>query len=61
MATQVVITVQGGVVQSVHSDDPDIEVEVVDWDNIKEMTPDLDLAGKENEVNEKLAGFTEVY
>jgi len=61
MANKVVIVIEGGVIQSVHSDDSDLEVEVVDWDNIKEMNSDLSyLVDMQDEVNEKLTELTEI-
>ena len=34
--SKIIIEVSGGVVQAVNSDDPHIEVEVLDWDNWRE-------------------------
>lgn len=32
---KIIISISGGVCQAVHSDDPNIEVEIYDWDNIR--------------------------
>jgi len=34
--TRVTITVDGGVVQDVSSNDPDVQVTLIDWDNIRD-------------------------
>ena len=41
MATKIVIVVDGGVVTSVLADEgADVEVQLIDWDNIRENDPD---------------------
>lgn len=41
------VLVEGGVVQSVFSDDPDIDVEVMDYDSLKETATKDEIAEKE--------------
>jgi hypothetical protein len=36
MTTKILIDVQGGLVQAVFSNNPDVEIALIDWDNIKQ-------------------------
>jgi len=40
MPKRVVIVVEGGVVQGIACDDPETEITLVDWDNLKEESPE---------------------
>lgn len=40
MPKRVVIIVEGGMVQGIACDDPKLEVTLVDWDNLKEESPE---------------------
>ena len=41
--SRVVVVLEGGLVQGVHSDDPDVEVAVLDNDVFQDVDPKLDL------------------
>lgn len=41
--SRVIIVLEGGLVQGVHSDDPNIEVAVLDHDVFEDFVPKLDL------------------
>jgi hypothetical protein len=47
MTTKILIDVQGGVVQAVFSNNPDVEITLIDWDNIKDG-PELELVEQNN-------------
>lgn len=51
---RVVVVVEGGVVQAVASDDPDTNIILIDWDNIKQMNTD-DLVDFRDELRAALA------
>lgn len=54
MLNRVVVVIEGGAVQSVASDDPDADVILIDWDNIKQMDTD-DLVDFRDEICTALA------
>jgi hypothetical protein len=41
---KIVIVIDGGVCQSVFCDEPQAEVEVIDWDNIREASYEAEIA-----------------
>lgn len=55
MAIEIIITVEGGVVQSVHTDTKEVvNVQLIDWDNIEtEDNPELEAEYKELEKKTK--------
>ena len=50
MERKVIVVVEGGIVQSAYSNDGDIQLDVLDWDNFR--GPDCD--SKEQELYERL-------
>jgi len=58
---KIVISVEGGLVNSVHSDDPKVDVEVVDWDNLKETLEDSELTQAELDFDEQIKEMNEIY
>lgn len=51
-ATKVLISISGGVVTGVFSNDPDLKVEINDYDNARESEEDFDAKEKEMEAEE---------
>ena len=43
--SKVVVVLEGGLVQAVHSDDPTIEFAVLDYDTFEDQYPRLDFGG----------------
>ena len=66
--SKVIISISGGCLQDVHSDVPNIEVEIFDWDNIKAEREDMEeeeanthLESREDDYNQAITGLTSLY
>lgn len=64
---KVIISINGGNVQAVHSDIRDIDVAVFDWDNIRAEREDMDeeqantfLERREAEYNQAISSLQEI-
>ena len=57
--TKILVYVEGGVVQSVLSDNPNIKVEVFDVDNLK--TEDISKKDIQKEWGKKAEGMVDIY
>lgn len=64
---KVIISISGGNLQAVHSDIPDVDVEVFDWDNIRAEREDMDedqadtyLESREDEYNQAISSLQEI-
>lgn len=64
---KVVISINGGNVEAIHSDIPDVVVEVFDWDNIRSEREDMEeaeanvyLESREDDYNYMIATLPQI-
>jgi len=64
---KVVISINGGNIQAIHSDIPDVVVEVFDWDNIRSEREDMEeaeadvyLESREDDYNHMIATLPQI-
>jgi len=58
---QIIIQVQGGVVQSIHASVPDVKVSLLDWDNLQDPDTTPAERRKAKRLERKAGKMTEVY
>jgi len=58
---EIVVQVQGGVVQSIHASVPDVKITLLDWDNLKDQDTTPAERRKAKRLERKAGKMTEVY
>jgi len=58
---QIIIQVQGGIVQSVHASRPDVQVSLLDWDNLQDPDTTPAERRKAKRLERMASKMTEVY
>jgi hypothetical protein len=58
---QIIIQVQGGIVQSIHASVPDVRIDLLDWDNLQDRDTTPAERRKAKRLERKARKMTEVY
>jgi hypothetical protein len=58
---QIVVEIKGGVLQSVHSSDPTVKVDLLDWDNVKDGDASPTERRRATKLERKTSRMTEVF